>query len=427
MSFPRIYLVKQNFPDRRIKDIPGEVRKQLEQAGFASKVKPGARIAIGAGSRGISNLAIILKAVVAYWKEHGCRPFVFPAMGSHGGGTAEGQAAVLAHYGVDEASMGCPIVSSLEVVSTGRTPEGIETFMDRNASESDGVMLVARLKWHTDFTGKVESGLCKMSAIGIGKLAGARQYHAFALRLGMEQVIRSVFHQVSESGKILGGLAILEDASHSTAQVAALPVEDLVEREAQLLELVKSWSARIPVDSLDVLIVDKIGKNFSGTGMDTKIVNRSVHGHSNCFPNAPFIRRVFARDLDDLSYGNAVGVGMADIISDRLLDKIDWGPTYLNALTASTTEHIRTPIHFPTDRECLEKIALTVGKLDTKEVTIGWLANTMALGLLGLSENLLAEVRRDTRLEIVSPALDLPFDSQGNLPYLTELKAAITG
>ena len=420
-------MVKQDFPDRRIRDIPGEVRKQLEQAGFASKVKPGARIAIGAGSRGISNLAIILKAVVAFWKEHGCRPFVFPAMGSHGGGTAEGQASVLAHYGVDEASMGCPIVSSLEVVSTGRTPEGIETFMDRNASESDGVMLVARLKWHTDFTGKVESGLCKMSAIGIGKLAGARQYHAFALRLGMEQVIRSVFHQVSESGKILGGLAILEDAGHSTAQLAALPIEDLVEREAQLLELVKSWSARIPVDSLDILIVDKIGKNFSGTGMDTKIVNRSVHGRSNCFPNAPFIQRVFARDLDDLSYGNAVGVGMADIISDRLLDKIDWSATYLNALTASTTSHSRTPIHFSTDRECLEKIALTVGKLDMKEVTIGWLANTMALGLLGLSENLLAEVRRDTKLEIVSPALDLQFDSQGNLPNLTELNAAMAG
>ncbi len=427
MNFPRIYLVRQDFPDRSIKDIPGEVRRQLEQTGLASKVKPGARIAIGAGSRGVSNLAIILKAVVDFWKEHGCRPFVFPAMGSHGGGTAEGQAAVLAHYGVDEASMGCPIISSLEVVSTGRTPEGIETFMDRNAGESDGVMLVARVKWHTDFTGKVESGLCKMSAIGIGKLAGARQYHAFALRLGMEQVIRSVFRQVAASGKILGGLAILEDASHSTAQLTAVSIEDLVEREEQLLETAKSWSGRIPVDSLDVLIVDKMGKNFSGTGMDTKIVNRSVHGHSNCFPNAPFIWRVFARDLDDLSYGNAVGVGMADIISDRLLNKIDWGATYINSLTASSPSGSRTPMHFPTDRECLEKIALTVGKLDTKDVTIGWLENTMELGLLGLSENLLAEARRDTKLEIVSPALDLQFDSQGNLPDLTEMRAAIAG
>lgn len=342
-------------------------------------------------------------------------------MGSHGGGTAEGQAEVLAHFGIDAASMGCPLVSSLDVVSTGRTPEGIETFMDRNAFESDGVMLVARVKWHTDFSGQVESGLCKMSAIGIGKLAGAQQYHAFGLRLGLDRVIRSVFHQVAGSGKILGGLAILEDAGHSTAQLAALPIEDLVEREAQLLELVKSWRARIPVDSLDVLIVDKIGKHISGTGMDTQIVNRSIHGHCNCFPNAPFIQRLFARDLDDLSYGNAVGMGMADIISDRLLKKIDWNATYLNSLTASATAGSRTPIHFPTDRECLEKIALTVGKLDTKEVTIGWLANTMELRWLGLSENLLTEVKRNTKLEIVSPALDLQFDSQGNLPCLTEL------
>jgi hypothetical protein len=410
VDFSRIYLIKQDFPDRGVKDIPAEVRRQMEQAAFASKVSPGARIAIGAGSRGISNIAVIVKAVVDFWKEHGCRPFVFPAMGSHGAATAEGQAAVLAHFGIDEPSMGCPILSSLEVVSTGRTPEGIETFMDRNAFESDGVVLVGRVKWHTDFSGEIESGLCKMAAIGIGKLAGARQYHSFGHRLGLEQVVVSAFRQVAKSGKILGGLAILEDASHSTAQLAAVSTEDMVEREEQLLALVKSWAARIPVESLDVLIVDTIGKNISGTGMDTKIINRSIHAQCNCYPNAPFIHRIFARDLDELSGGNAVGVGMADVISDRLLGKIDWGATYVNSLTACTPAGIRTPIHFPTDRECLEKIALTVGKLDTKAVTIGWLSNTMELGLLALSENLLAEIRQDPKLAVVSPALDLQFD-----------------
>jgi len=170
-----------------------------------------------------------------------------------------------------------------------------------------------------------------------------------------------------------------------------------------------------------------MGKNISGTGMDAKIVNRSTQGHSNCFPDAPFIWRVFARELDNLSYGNAIGVGMADIVTDRLLDKIDWSTTYLNSLTASATAGCRAPMHFPTDRECLEKIALTVGKLDTKDVTIGWLENTLELGLLGLSENLLEEAGPDTKLEIVSPALDLRFDSQGNLPDLTEMRAAIAG
>jgi hypothetical protein len=427
VDFPRIYLVRQDFPDRSLKDIPAEVQKQLEQAAFASKLKPGARIAIGAGSRGISDIAIILKSVVNYWKKHGCKPFIFPAMGSHGGATAEGQAAVLAHFGIDEASMGCPLISSLDVVSTGRTPEGIETFMDRNAYESDGAMLVGRVKWHTDFSGNIESGLCKMTAIGIGKLAGARQYHVFGQRLGLEQVIRSVLRQVAKSGKILGGLAILEDATHTTAQLAAVSTEDLEQREEELLALVKSWSARIPMNSLDVLIVDKIGKNISGTGMDTKVINRSTHAHYNCFPNAPFVHRIFARDLDDLSCGNAVGLGMADIVSDRLLNKIDWDASYLNSLTACTPAGIRTPIHFPTDRECLEKIALTVGKFDPKEVTIGWLTNTLELRLLGLSENLAAEIRHNPKLEIVSPAQELRYDSEGNLPYLKELAERFAG
>jgi hypothetical protein len=427
VDFPRIYLVRQDFPDRSLKDIPAEVQKQLEKAAFASKLKPGARIAIGAGSRGISDIAIILKSVVDYWKKHGCKPFIFPAMGSHGAATAEGQAAVLAHFGIDEASMGCPLISSLDVVSTGRTPEGIETFMDRNAYESDGAMLVGRVKWHTDFSGNIESGLCKMAAIGIGKLAGARQYHAFGQRLGLEQVIRSVLRQVAKSGKILGGLALLEDASHTTAQLAAVSTEDMEEREEELLALVKSWSARIPVNSLDVLIVDRIGKNISGAGMDTKVINRSIHAHYNCFHNAPVVHRVFARDLDDLSCGNAVGLGMADIVSDRLLNKIDWDASYLNSLTACTPAGIRTPIHFPTDRECLEKIALTVGKFDPKEVTIGWLANTLELRLLGLSENLAAEIRHNPKLEIVSPAQELRYDSEGNLPYLKELTERFAG
>ena len=398
MEFPRICLVQQDFPDRRLGDIAVEARKQLEQADFASRVKPGARIAIGAGSRGIASLAVILKAVVDYWRAHGCRPFVFPAMGSHGAATAEGQAAVLARYGVDESAMECPVVSSLEVVSTGRTSEGIETFMDRQAFESDGVMLVGRVKWHTDFSGKIESGLCKMTAIGIGKLTGAQQYHACAHRIGLEQVVRSVFRQVAQSGKILGGLAILEDANHDTALLAALHIEELERREEELLELVKSWMASIPVESLDLLIVDRIGKDISGTGMDTKVVNRSIEGHSNCFPDVPFIDRIYVRDLSELSYGNAVGVGMADIVSTRLVNRIDWDATYVNSLTACHPAGARRPVHYATDRVCLEKIAPTVGKLDPKDLRIGWISDTMRLRTLGLSENLLAEIGGNPKL-----------------------------
>ena len=423
MEFPRICLVRQHLQDRHLEDIAGEVRRELERVGFAARVRPGARIAIGAGSRGIANIAVIVKAVVDYWREHAGQPFVFPAMGSHGAATAEGQAAVLAGYGITEAAMGCPLISSLEVVATGRTPEGVETYMDRQAFESDGVVLVGRVKWHTDFTGTTESGLVKMGAIGIGKLAGAHRYHAAGRRLGMSQVVQSAFRQVAGSGKILGGLAILEDAHHSTSRVVAVRIEELPEREEELLAEVKAWMARIPVDPLDLLIVDEIGKTISGTGMDTKVVNRSVEGHFNCYPGLPVITRIFLRDLSDHNDGNATGMGMADIVSDRLLAKVNWHATYVNVLTACNPAGARTPVHFPTDRDCLEAIAPTVGDTDPSRLRIGWIINTMRLDLAGFSENLRAEIEANPALKVISPPFALPFDQEGGLPGLGELAA----
>src|SRR5215471_10728836 len=225
MALPRLLLTRQNFPDRRIPDVAAEVRKQLGAAGFAARLKPGSRVAIGVGSRGIHNIAAIVRSAVQYWKDAGMHPFLFPAMGSHGAASAAGQADVLAHYGITESSMGCPMVSQLEVVSLGKTGDGIEAFMDKAAYDSDGVMLIGRVKWHTDFSGKIESGLFKMMAIGLGKFAGAQRYHAYAYRLGLEHVIRSVGRQVLKSGKILGGLAVLEDAYHNTGKIDAVPVE----------------------------------------------------------------------------------------------------------------------------------------------------------------------------------------------------------
>ena len=415
MWFARMLLVRQNFPDRSIKDIPGEVERTLAGAGFGAGLKPGSRIAIGVGSRGIANLAAIVRSVVAFWKARQMHPFIFPAMGSHGAATAEGQADVLAHYGIHEVGVGCPVVSQLEVVSLGRSPEGIEAFMDRRAFQSDGVMMVSRVKWHTDFAAKLESGLFKMMAIGLGKFAGAQRYHTYGFKMGLERVIRSVGRQVLKSGKILGGLAILEDANHSTAKLEAVPVENMEQREEELLELVRSWMGRIPVPELDILILDEIGKTISGAGMDTKVVNRSVQGEYNPWPNTPRIERIFLRDLSSLTYGNGVGLGMADVIHDRLLEKIDWTPTQINSLTASTPAAIRTPVHFPTDRECLERIGPTVGKLEPGEITLGWIRNTMELSRLALSENLRPEIEKNPDLEILGPPQELPFDEQGNL------------
>jgi hypothetical protein len=425
MQFPRLLVVRQKFPDRKIPDVAAEVRKQLAASGFAARLKPGARVGIGVGSRGIHNIATIVRNVVDYWKGQGMHPFLFPAMGSHGAASAEGQAQVLAHYGITEASMGCPLVSQLEVVSLGKTAEGIEAFMDKVAYDSDGVMLVGRVKWHTDFAGKIESGLYKMMAIGLGKFAGAQRYHSYAYRgMGLENVVRSVGRQVLKSGRIIGGLAILEDAYHNTAKLDPVPVEQMEQREEENLALVKTWMAKIPFD-LDILVMDEIGKNISGAGMDTKVANRGVNGEYNPWPDTPRFSRIFVRNLSEHTYNSAVGLGMADVVTDRLVNRIDWQPTWINSLTANTPAAIRTPIHFPTDRECIERIAPTVGRLDLSEVTYGWIRNTMELGRLAVSENMRAQVEKSKMLEIEA-AIDFEFDGEGNLisPFMQIEEAA---
>jgi hypothetical protein len=413
MQFPRLLVVRQKFPDRKIVDVAAAVRSQLGPSGFAGRLQPGARVAIGVGSRGIHNIATIVYQVVQYWKEQGMRPLLFPAMGSHGAANAAGQAEVLASYGITEASMGCPLISQLEVVSLGKTSDGIEAFMDKVAYHADGVMLVGRVKWHTDFAGKIESGLFKMMAIGLGKFAGAQRYHAYAYRLGLEHVIRSVGRQVLKSGKILGGLAILEDAYHNTAKIDAVPVEVMEAREEENLALVKSWMATIPMD-LDILIMDEIGKNISGAGMDTKVANRGVQGQYNPWPDTPQFQRIFVRNLSEHTYNSAVGMGMADVVTERLVKRIDWEPTWINSLTANTPAAIRTPIHFPTDRECLERIAPTVGRLALDDVTYGWIRNTMELTRLAVSENVRGAVEKNAILEIEA-TVDCEFDGAGNL------------
>jgi len=252
-----------------------------------------------------------------------------------------------------------------------------------------------------------------MMAIGLGKFAGAQRYHAYAYRLGLEHVIRSVGRQVLQSGKILGGLAILEDAWHNTARLDAVPVEAMEQREEQNLALVKSWMASLPVD-LDILILDEIGKNISGAGMDTKVVNRGVNGEYNPWPATPRIERIFVRDLSNLTYNSGIGLGMADVVADRLVNRVNWEPTWINSLTANTPAAIRTPIHFATDRECIERIAPTVGKIDLAAVTFGWIRNTMELGRIALSENLRGAIEGNPLLEIEG-VTDFDFDGRNNL------------
>lgn len=425
MNLPRFVLAEQHFPNRAISNIPEHIRQQLSTSDFVRRVPKGGRVAIGVGSRGISNIATIVKSVVEFWKSQGFEPFIIPAMGSHGAATAEGQSDVLAHYGIHEATMGVPVRSSLDVISLGRTAEGIETFIDRNAYEADAVFLISRVKWHTDFSGKLESGLFKMMAIGLGKFAGARQYHTFAYRIGLEQMIRSVGAKIFATGKVLGGLAIQESAHHETAGLTAVSsaqgLEAMVAQEEKLLDEVKSWMAKLPAPEIDILVVDEIGKNISGAGMDTKVINRSVNGHYNPFPNTPRVHRIYARALSELTYHSGVGLGMADVVHDRLVNDVDWKPTYINSLTASTPACIRTPIHYPSDREALTAIAPTVGKIDLSGVTYCRIRNTLELIHVAVSENLASSLASNAK--VVSEPFDAKFDASGNFDFNLEAEA----
>ncbi|MGJ5818199.1 hypothetical protein [Paludibaculum fermentans] len=415
MRFAPFLLTRQKLPNHSLTDIPGTVRYELQNSGFAQRVPPGGAVAIGVGSRGIANIDVIVHTVVQWWKEQGARPFIFPAMGSHGAATAKGQAEVLAKYGITDEKMGCPIRSALQVVNVGTTPEGIDVVMDKLAYQSGAVMMCSRVKWHTDFEGKLESGLFKMMAIGLGKFAGAQRYHTHGYRLGLEAVIRAVGRQVLASGKILGGLAILEDGNHETGHIEAVPAATMEQREEELLVQVKSWMPRIPLQDLDLLIVNQLGKNISGAGMDPKVINRTVYGDYNPWPYAPRVGRVFLREIHPMSYGNAVGLGMSDIVNSRVLKGMKKKPTYVNGLTSGAMASIRIPVHFPTDRECLKQIWRTVGVMDPLQLKIGWIRNSQDLTLMAFSENLRAELEANPMVEILDQPKALEYDAKGDL------------
>jgi Lactate racemase N-terminal domain len=427
VHLPRMITVRQNFPDLGIADIAAVVEKELATSDFLARVPFGGRVAIGVGSRGIANIHVITGTVVRFWKAHGRHPFIFPAMGSHGAATAEGQAEVLARYGITEAAMGCPLKSHDDVISLGKSVSGIEVFLDRCAFEADGIIPVGRIKWHTDFSGKIESGLLKMMAIGFGKFAGAQNYHMHAYRMGLETVIREVSRVVLKTGKVIGGLAVLEDANHNTARLAAIPADEIERREEELLWLVKSWMPRIPVPAVDLLIIDEMGKDISGAGIDPKVVNRAVDGTPNPWPDLPRIERIYVRGLSAKTHGNADGVGLADIVHSRLVSTIDWRTTCINSLTSMTPAAIRLPIHYSTDRECLERIVPTCGRIDVRHLTVAWIRNSLELRILALSDNLVSELRNGRReVDVLGSSWTLQFDTSGQLeewPMVSECQA----
>jgi hypothetical protein len=413
--YPDMYRIRQRFEGPTVQDIPATVAAELARASVASVVKPGQTVALTAGSRGVANIATIVKATADYLKAIGAKPFVIPAMGSHGGGTADGQLDVLRHYGITEDSMGIPLRATMEVVQIGETADGIPVWLDKYAAEADHIGVINRVKPHTDFSGAIESGLFKMMTIGLGKYHGAQQYHRANVEYGYEHVIRTVGRTVLTQARIAFGLGIIENGYDQTAIIQAVPASQFEETELKLQALSKKLAARLPFDFIHLLIVEEMGKNISGAGMDTKVIGRIMNIIEEP-PKHPRILRIYVRDLHDDSYGNATGVGLADFVSRRLVNKVDPTATYINCLTGLSPESARIPMTFDTDREAVAAALGTIGRVKPEDARIVRIKNTLLLEDLDVSEALLPEVKQRDTLEILWGPKGLIFDSNGGLP-----------
>lgn len=414
-TFPQLFRVRQKFDRPRVANVPAEVAAQLARLSLGNVVRPGQTVAISAGSRGIANIATILRATVDYFRSIGAQPFLVPAMGSHGGATAEGQTRVLANYGITEAGMGCPIRSSMETVVVAQAAEGFPVYFDRFAFEADHVVVVNRVKPHTDFAGSLESGLMKMLLIGLGKHDGAKIYHRAIHDYSFAQIVRSVGTMVLEKCRIVAGIGIVENAFDETARILAVGPQEFMDREAELLVQAKQWMARLPFDRADFLIIDEIGKNISGTGMDTNVVGRKFDAHKARDDEWPKVRRIYVRSLTEETYGNATGIGCAEFCHRRVVEKMSVEATRINCLTSGRISVGMMPFEFSTDRAALEAGLPTIGLVEPAQARLLWIRNTLDLVELECGAAYLTEAQSRDDLEVISDLRPMSFDSAGNL------------
>ena len=412
MVFPKMFRVKQELEGPTLADIPGAVRATMRTLRLGESVKPGQTVAITSGSRGVANIARITKAVVDELKALGLKPFICPTMGSHGEATAEGQLKILAHYGITEATMGCPLKSSMEVVEIGKV-KGTTVFCDKNAWGADHIVVVGRIKAHTDFDGEIESGLFKMMAIGLGKQHGAENYHRAGHHYSYGEIFPLVGKAVLDTGHVLFGLGIVENGHDQTAKVQAVLPKDFESVEKALLKEAKAWMARIPFDKLDVLIVDDLGKNISGAGMDPNVTGRaSVQKPAG----RPHVRLLFVRDITPEAEGNAIGVGFADMTTKRLVQKINYAAMHMNAITSGVAEAAKVPMAFDSDREAIQTALGMIGLTPSEEARVVRIKSTLHLTEIDCSEAMLDEVKAHDRLHPVTEPKPMAFDGSGNLP-----------
>ncbi len=415
MPYPSFLRIRQHFERPRIDDVPAAVAAALGPLDLSARIRPGQTVALTAGSRGIANVPTILRATADFLKKLGARPFLVPTMGSHGGGTAEGQRTVLESYGITEAFVGVPIKASMDVVPLGETSEGYPVVLDRHAAEADHVGVVARVKPHTAFHGPIESGLLKMMMIGLGKHAGALTYHKILIEQPYDLVVRSVGRAMLARAPIAFGLGIVENAYDETALVEGVLPEQFEPVEERLLVEARRLLGRLPRQQADLLIVDEIGKDISGSGMDTNVVGRKRAFRTQpAPPGLPAMRLIFVRGLSAHTHGNASGIGLADFTTTRLARQMDYRATVINCLTAGYPEGAFLPVHFETDREVLDAGLAILGTRGPQEARVMRIRNTLAVEEVEVSEACLGSPASNP-FEPMGKSAPLAFDAAGNL------------
>jgi len=408
LSLPRIYKIQQHFKGPEVLDIAAEIKNELSSLNLSDKIKANQRVAITAGSRGIKDIDKIIKAVVDEMKALGAEPFIIPAMGSHGGGTAEGQKEVLANYNITEETMGCEIRSSMETVIVGTTSLGTDVFLDKHASEADHIAIINRVKPHTKLIGEIESGLMKMCLIGIGKKEGARTYHRAIDHHNWMDIVNSVADTVIENAPITFGVAILQNAFENIGILKALKPEDFYTAEKELLKDARNIMGKLPFQDVDLMVVDEMGKDISGTGMDTNITGRKDGSSMN-------VVRVFVRDLTEATHGNAQGIGLADFTTKRLVDQIDFHAMYINSQTAYRTDSCKIPMYYDSDQDVLRVAVDMAGIENSTDYKLVWIKNTLELEEIYVSEAYINELSNKDNIEICGGPIEIQMDDYGNM------------
>ena len=412
-ELPLIVRLRQSIDQPEVADVPATVAHAVRASRIGARLRPGASVALTVGSRGIAGIDAIARAVVEALQALGFRPFVVAAMGSHGGGTAEGQRALLAEFGVTESSVGCPVRCEMDTVVLGTNSLGLPIHFDKNASAADGIVLLNRIKPHTSFTGRYESGLLKMLTIGLGKRQGAAQVHKLGLP-GLKTLLPEVGAFLLDKTPVVLGIALLENAREHTARVVAVEPEELLEVEPRLLDESRQLMARLPFEQIDVLLVGELGKNYSGTGLDPNVIGRQRVETMPDLPR-PVVTRLAVLDLSVETRGNALGIGLADLTTDRVVRAIDPTPMRVNSLTSNFLTRARVPISLPTDRDVVAACLDTCWRIDPREARLVLIPNTLELTTLWVTAPLADEALRLPGLSLDGEPMRFPFDDSGVL------------